>query len=421
MELFLTSFWLEPSSSDQFKLTLPPFPQSNNLFPSTENTLTRHPYASHSPRNLSLCQHVSNTRTCLPSLLPHPKHQNAPLWACSSCLGVPLLLPPPPTTQTRRTQPWTTSTQVFHHWNGRLYAEQSDQAISSSWTHNTSQWLHWRHWGTIHYDCPPTTWSARDHKKFPIFKIFISLDLSRGKGHSHPILMCLRSPKLSVSDSATLATTKVAYAISESLNKLDKCKASDWFLGESYVDNKWYASGWYMKQLKSNCLKFFKLVILTHVVHREGSKHLRLKNNCFWFATTLFNLIILLFSNNMLPLTPEDAVREQRYLLHNLNIINMTGCWMGLKVTISNQKEISAITTVAMATWSDKTLETGTFVPCIQTGSLQSASWIFKKGKFFEVDICWKCDCLLTVNPKIEHFRFIYKTKNRIYIYILAN
>ena len=51
------------------------------------------------------------------------------------------------------------------------------------------------------------------------------------------------SPELSISDSATLAATKVAHATSESLDKLDKREASDRFLGEFYVDNPRYASG----------------------------------------------------------------------------------------------------------------------------------------------------------------------------------
>jgi len=150
----------------------------------------------------------------------------------------------------------------------------------------------------------------------------------------------LASPKLSVSDSASLAATRVAHATSESLNKLDKREASDRFLGESYVDDKRYASGRYVKQIKPNCLKFFELVILAHVVHREGPKYSRLGNNCFWFATTLFDLIIILFGSDMSPSTPEDAVRERKYLPYNPN---MTGRWMGLKVTVSNPEEISMI------------------------------------------------------------------------------
>lgn len=146
------------------------------------------------------------------------------------------------------------------------------------------------------------------------------------------------SPELSVSNSTTLATAKVAHATSESLDKLDKHEASDRFLGEFYVDNLQYASGRYVKQLKPNCLKFFKLIILAHVVHREGPKYSCLKNNCFWFATTLFDLIILLFGTDMLPPTPEDEIRERRYLPHNLD---MTGHWMSLKVTTSDPKEVS--------------------------------------------------------------------------------
>jgi len=43
----------------------------------------------------------------------HPDTKNATIGSRSSCLGVPLPFPPPPTTQTRRTRPCG---RVFHVW-----------------------------------------------------------------------------------------------------------------------------------------------------------------------------------------------------------------------------------------------------------------------------------------------------------------
>jgi len=147
------------------------------------------------------------------------------------------------------------------------------------------------------------------------------------------------SPKLSVSDSATLAATKAAHSASESMDKNDKREALDRFLGESYVDDQRYLSGRYVKQIKPKSLNLFELVVLAHVVHREGPKYTRLKNNCFWFTTTLFDLVISIFGNDISS-TPEDTIREKRYRPHDPD---MPGRWMGLKITASDPREIAAI------------------------------------------------------------------------------
>ena len=147
------------------------------------------------------------------------------------------------------------------------------------------------------------------------------------------------SPQLSAFDGATLNATKIAYSLSESCDKSDFGTASDRFLGEYYVDQRRYASGRCVWQLKPGDLNFFQAVLLAHVMHEAAPTYSRLKYNCFWLATTFFDCLIELFGVD-LSTTPEDRIRERRYLPLNPD---MPGRWMGLKITISDPAEIAAI------------------------------------------------------------------------------
>jgi len=70
----------------------------------------------------------------------------------------------------------------------------------------------------------------------------------------------------------------------------------------------------------------------------EAPTYTPLKDNCYWYITTIFDAIVAEFGVDP-PTTPEDTRRESRYLFDP----DKPGRWRGLKITTSNPNEISAI------------------------------------------------------------------------------
>jgi hypothetical protein len=143
---------------------------------------------------------------------------------------------------------------------------------------------------------------------------------------------------LSLADTASLASVEYAHSLSESLNKGDHLKPLDRFLGEFYVSQERYASARCVRQLKPRGLKLFQLIILAHVVSMEGSDYTRLKNNCYWYVTTVFDAIVAYFGVDP-SRTPEDVQREIRYPV----ALDAHGRWHGVKLTASDPKEVSVV------------------------------------------------------------------------------
>ena len=89
--------------------------------------------------------------------------------------------------------------------------------------------------------------------------------------------------------------------------------------------------------IKPRGLKFFQLILLAHVVHMEAPIYMSLQDNCYWFVTTVIDATEGHFGVE--PQTHEDSRRENRYSFDP----DLTGHWMGVKITTSNPSQISII------------------------------------------------------------------------------
>jgi len=138
-----------------------------------------------------------------------------------------------------------------------------------------------------------------------------------------------------VVDSATVALVQTSHMLSESLEKTEPHEAVDRFLGEAFVER--YADWVCVRQIKPRGLKLFQLVVLARVVHMHAPTYTPLRDNCFWFVGTVLDGVEALGVD--LPTTPEDTRRKAKYLFDS----DMPGRWRGLKITTTDQVEVSVI------------------------------------------------------------------------------
>ena len=132
------------------------------------------------------------------------------------------------------------------------------------------------------------TMSAFKHRIILIFffQIAFSNDQKTSTSTSYPSVLILTS-QLSARDSASLTAVWSSYKISESMEKNNHSEALDWFFGEAFVGQ--YADWKCVWQIKPQGLKFFNFVVLTHVVHMEAPTYTALKDNCYWYVTTVID------------------------------------------------------------------------------------------------------------------------------------
>jgi hypothetical protein len=180
------------------------------------------------------------------------------------------------------------------------------------------------------------TTSAFKHRIILIILFQIAFnDQKPTKSTSYPPVL-IPTPQLSARDSASLAAVRSSYKISESMEKNDRPEALDRFFGEAFVGR--YADWKCVRQIKPQGLKFFDFVVLAHVVHMEAPTYTALKDNCYWYVTTVIDAVVA--HCGVRPSTSrEDARRETRYSFDP----DLTGRWNGLKITASDPSQISVI------------------------------------------------------------------------------
>ena len=120
------------------------------------------------------------------------------------------------------------------------------------------------------------------------------------------------------------------------MNKNSHTEALDRILGEAFVarfDN-WKC----VRQFKPRGLKFFDFIFLAHTVHLEAPTYTALKDNCYWYVTTVLDAIEA-HCGVVPPTSHEDTRRQTRYSFDP----ELTGRWNGLKITTSDASQISVI------------------------------------------------------------------------------
>jgi hypothetical protein len=121
------------------------------------------------------------------------------------------------------------------------------------------------------------------------------------------------------------------------MEKNDHPEALDRILGDAFVGR--YADWKCVRQIKPRNLKFFDFVFLAHVVHMEAPTYTALKDNCYWYVTTVIDAVVAYFGVEPSTTSREDTMRETRYSFDP----DLTGRWNGLKITASDPSQISVI------------------------------------------------------------------------------
>jgi hypothetical protein len=116
----------------------------------------------------------------------------------------------------------------------------------------------------------------------------------------------------------------VSDAVADSLDQ-DRSPALDRFLGDHFSGlPKW--KGTLLRRFRPNRLSFFDLVVLAHVVHLKYPNYSRLRWNCMFYATLVF-----------------DAAEKHAGNPNNTNNDDEHGRWNNLKVTKIRPEQLSDV------------------------------------------------------------------------------
>ena len=106
----------------------------------------------------------------------------------------------------------------------------------------------------------------------------------------------------------SLSSTRAAHTSSASLN----CVAEDHILGRGMRVGE---IGRVARQIKPTNLSLFELGILADVIHDEAPVYSLLQNQCYWFAGTLCDAVVLLYGDELCsPLTDGAQLGPSCYL-----------------------------------------------------------------------------------------------------------
>ena len=138
----------------------------------------------------------------------------------------------------------------------------------------------------------------------------------------------------------TLSATQSAEFVSDSLDKADNCPATDRFLGQNFVYDKRYASQ-NVQYFLPNHLTLFELAILAHVVHMEYPTYSLLGEDCYFYATLVYQVAKTYFG--ACPLVNADKTQDNLIYHIDSHLPARYGCWNGLMVKRVNTKFVSHV------------------------------------------------------------------------------
>jgi hypothetical protein len=113
--------------------------------------------------------------------------------------------------------------------------------------------------------------------------------MEEGTSRSFSPCSSIASESLSVTDSVTVSVSESADCVSNALSDQDPTPALDRFLGQHFAGlRKW--SGTKLRHFKpKRQLTFFEFVVLAHLVHLKYPQYTRLRNNCMFYATLVYD------------------------------------------------------------------------------------------------------------------------------------
>ena len=146
----------------------------------------------------------------------------------------------------------------------------------------------------------------------------------------------------SFQEKVTLASTQVLHSAAGSLTSV----AEDRILGRGnfVTDGQGVALreiGQIVRQIWPNELHFYELGLLVDVVHKEAPEYHVLKQQCYWFITTICIVIVLLYGDKLDPEKP-TAKSPKDYLP------NLSGWWKNMLIVAPEDELIRRIATKFM-------------------------------------------------------------------------
>jgi hypothetical protein len=139
---------------------------------------------------------------------------------------------------------------------------------------------------------------------------------------------------------ASLASTQAIPRSGNIVLKSTTVQAMDQFLVGQHARST-HGKGQIVRQLQPHGLTLFHLIILANLVHNHDPLYSLLKRQCYWFANTIFYVIL-----NSLPCTnvinggdPSNEMIEDARIPPNDYLPDLAGRWMGFRV-MSTSKQL---------------------------------------------------------------------------------
>lgn len=139
-------------------------------------------------------------------------------------------------------------------------------------------------------------------------------------------------------DSASLATARALYALTQSTSSV--YLADDHFVGTK--DLGAYADSTHgIKQIRPRSLSLFELAVLADAIHNYHPLYTTFKHPCFWFATTLCNVVLREY--NCTTATTANTPSVSRDEVCNSCLPDFEGRWRGTTTNKAKDTVSSAL------------------------------------------------------------------------------
>jgi hypothetical protein len=134
-----------------------------------------------------------------------------------------------------------------------------------------------------------------------------------------------------VVDAASLASTQAIHQSGNIVLKSTIVRANDQFLLGKHA-RATHGNGLIVRQLQPPGLTLFHLIVLAITVHNHDPLYSLLKRQCFWYANTIYDVILNTYPCITNSTEGDEMIHEVR-LPPNEYLPDLAGRWMGVRVS----------------------------------------------------------------------------------------